>query len=466
MPGALMVLVAHGQQNLILDRITGRQHFATESNRDEIIVNSTNPCLYEHTILRNSDTVFIDHLVIKCPNEYRLTNENMNELINKLDTFTIYFDNHNGATPVLFSNKISFYTQLNKPKIINNSLVIKIPFELFTTEIKLIALQYCSTMCKIKTNQPLNFADQPCELSLLYTQKYLDSDERRQMAQMPSIEPIQHIYTDNIQQTEPLDTLTTRINSNGISKGYFLEGALDKIINFKLQLNGHTYIDYDQIMLQMYSTQISENLCFLPFVPQTSYSDRSLETFVGGLNHVRIDATDCIIRFSEPQTTFTIHSMDFNRLKYENGFAHMQISENGGIAFYDVLPQPPQFGFEEQIPTNFSPSPSEIQERVLNWLSENKLIDLTKNDECPINYVKFEPECTFCTCSTCSYNFDADTLKSYFSNNEIEETNCPMCRSHWTEFIVYTNRPANPIADYPITVVDNELDDYVAEIFI
>lgn len=74
----------------------------------------------------------------------------------------------------------------------------------------------------------------------------------------------------------------------------------------------------------------------------------------------------------------------------------------------------------------------------IEWIHSNRIIDLTKNDECPINLNKFVENCVYCICSTCKHNFDANALKESF---RISRNNrCPLCRSEWTEFIEYVNK--------------------------
>lgn len=91
------------------------------------------------------------------------------------------------------------------------------------------------------------------------------------------------------------------------------------------------------------------------------------------------------------------------------------------------------------IQTTFYDSPSNKKlSNYLVWSNLNKLIDLDKNDECPIIYIQFEPNCTYCICQTCKYNFDYESLKKIFNLNNTNKT-CPMCRSLWTNYIIYNN---------------------------
>jgi predicted Zn-ribbon and HTH transcriptional regulator len=85
------------------------------------------------------------------------------------------------------------------------------------------------------------------------------------------------------------------------------------------------------------------------------------------------------------------------------------------------------------------------------WKRYNKLIDLEKNSYCPVKHEDFEYKCQYCVCKVCKYNFDADTLMECLKNNN----NCPMCRSKWTNFIIYTNEKIL-LEEKIIDINDNE----------
>ena len=65
-----------------------------------------------------------------------------------------------------------------------------------------------------------------------------------------------------------------------------------------------------------------------------------------------------------------------------------------------------------------------------------KVINLNKNSECPVSYIKFEDNCLYYTCNVCEYNIDADTLKQWIKNNKT----CPMCRSEWNNYTIFINK--------------------------
>jgi hypothetical protein len=65
----------------------------------------------------------------------------------------------------------------------------------------------------------------------------------------------------------------------------------------------------------------------------------------------------------------------------------------------------------------------------------NKLINLQKNNICPITLEYFLPNCTYTVCVSCSYNYDFMALEKWLINNNI----CPICKIKWANIIEYTN---------------------------
>jgi predicted Zn-ribbon and HTH transcriptional regulator len=71
-----------------------------------------------------------------------------------------------------------------------------------------------------------------------------------------------------------------------------------------------------------------------------------------------------------------------------------------------------------------------------NQITEiNKLIDLQKNDICPITLEYFIPNCTYAVCNSCSYNYDYMALENWLKYNNI----CPICKTKWINKIKYIN---------------------------
>ena len=82
--------------------------------------------------------------------------------------------------------------------------------------------------------------------------------------------------------------------------------------------------------------------------------------------------------------------------------------------------------------------------RILNKIagcnkSKYKIIDKSKNTECPITYEPIKYGDVYLTCVKCKYNFGKKAINQYFSYCD-KIPNCPMCREDWLDFCNYVNR--------------------------
>ena len=77
---------------------------------------------------------------------------------------------------------------------------------------------------------------------------------------------------------------------------------------------------------------------------------------------------------------------------------------------------------------NVSPSTNDI------WVEENKKIE--GDIICSICFSNIENENKYMNCNTCNKNFMAESLRQWL----IQDNSCPLCRSVWTNRIIYINK--------------------------
>ena len=70
------------------------------------------------------------------------------------------------------------------------------------------------------------------------------------------------------------------------------------------------------------------------------------------------------------------------------------------------------------------------------WIKENKKLNGERNTKCPIKMETIGSNEEYCTCKTCAYNFDYESLNNWLKSRK----ECPMCRASWTNNVVYTNK--------------------------
>lgn len=424
MSGALLSLVANTLGDPRPNNVINTASYKKSNHTQEIINNNGRECNFNHLLIRDSDTISLEYLVFKYIGNNRddLMTE-LNNIINDSDFGE--FELTIGGTTI-WKNTLSFFMKLNKPRIINNAICIKLPYDMFIDEIPLISLMYHEARIFIRLNRSMP----DYEISICYNQIYYDQAERARICQQHIDMPIQYVSSYITKLNNPANIIRHHFAFDGLSKGYFLEGDIDDITGLKLKLNGHDYLDYNNITLNLYGIRIHEKLLFLPFHPNVDYKNISYSSFNEGLHHGRVDTVVCIINFNNNQTNFAVHSLEYNKLMFASGMGGLYLSN---ISFISIETE--SFATTQPYANIFG---GYTRSNTMTWTTINKIINLDKNNECPISYISFEEGCTYCTCSICEYNFDADTLKQYFStlNNDKK---CGMCRSEWTNYTVYTN---------------------------
>jgi hypothetical protein len=80
-------------------------------------------------------------------------------------------------------------------------------------------------------------------------------------------------------------------------------------------------------------------------------------------------------------------------------------------------------------------NPEAVIYRIEKWKTVNKLFDSNKDNTCSISYDNIELNDNYCSCLTCSNSFKADVLIKWVKKSK----SCPMCRTLWTNNIIYNN---------------------------
>ena len=133
------------------------------------------------------------------------------------------------------------------------------------------------------------------------------------------------------------------------------------------------------------------------------------------------------VDFSYDHDEFVI--MNFNPYTYHDfleydGFRHSALEVCVHLCLNDNLSSA-QYLYELKPLTN-----------IFNWPKVNKVLPQNaRNRECPISYELINKNNSYCSCTTCSYNFLYKTLEKALLNN----FECPMCRADWTDKTVYIN---------------------------
>jgi hypothetical protein len=148
----------------------------------------------------------------------------------------------------ILSIPLRFMIHLKNYEICDNKIYITIPFDIFYSEIKLIALRYQLVTVTL-TNIENNFTS--CKL-ISKGVHYYNDDIRRSLAQDSHCEIIQQLAsTEIIATTNPKNEFLYRIPFDGIHKGFYIECEnVDDVNEIKLTLNGHDRFIYNRFLVR------------------------------------------------------------------------------------------------------------------------------------------------------------------------------------------------------------------------
>jgi hypothetical protein len=412
MSGALMQLCVFGAENIAFD---------IQNNYviDYITERFTNNVL---NMGRNSDTKCPEYLEIELSEHLNI--ENFKTICHK-----ICLEMRIGGQDIL-SIPLRFMMHLKDYECYDNKYYIKIPFEMFCDDIRIISLQYHEVEFKL-TNTENNFAS----CNLISKGKYLDTQERIEMTQIHYENIIQCLNSDEIYSLESRNEFKYIIPFGSIHKGFFIETEnSDEINNINILLNGLERLNYNRFLVRTKCIKINQHLLYLPLNYEKSYKDRTPNSFQGSLNLSRVHRTEININLDCQQSKICIYGLGSNILKIMSGMGRLQFTNNlfghhfseyNDTGIYHTIPEPVQI---------VRASIGHVQ---VNDTIVYKVIDNSKLS-CCITYESIDVNARYMSCSECNNNYSESSIKSWFLQRP-ERKSCPMCRVIWKDFTVYIN---------------------------
>jgi hypothetical protein len=181
-----------------------------------------------------------------------------------------------------------------------------------------------------------------------------------------------------------------------------IEGNIEGIKEIKFICNNEIRYNYDQIDLDLYAINIHKDLIYIPFNSIYSYTDKSLESFIGSCKLDIFDSIKLELLFDtfKESTKIGIHSLSLNIMIKKSDYINLERE------YFDI---------------NYD-----------GFFINCKKINLEKNSECPISYDKFTANCSYIYCERCKYNFLAEHTKNL--------NKCPMCKFDWHKPKIYINK--------------------------
>lgn len=292
--------------------------------------------------------------------------------------------------------------------------------------------------------------------------KFYDNNRRQELVQ-PHEKIVQNISMSAIHtwQSSENSNISISLNTNHIIKGHFIEGDLSKIERLNLKFNGQDRLIYDEVMLDLQCHKISNNLHYLSYTGDNNYQAMTFDSYTGAPNHSRIDSIRLNLRLKpsyldnlEPmQSTLKFYSISFGILKYMAGMAGLEYGGNSSLVYTGLAVDPAPIQVPIQVPIQIPMSTNN------DWPSQERELDPEKN-ECPITQLEIGTEYGLCT--TCSNAFEYTQIRHWLHNH----TNCPMCRTNWTNKIKYTRVVDNITQSNNVDQNASMLENLAAEILV
>lgn len=423
--------------NIIFNTVSNDFDNVTRGNRsietvtEELTVSNN---IHHCTILRQADTIKITHLLFKLHNPEMSLGEFKNELKDSL--FTIMM-----GGSIVYQYELSLLAELEISTKIDDTIVIQLPSYL-QKEFLLIAMQYYETRIGIHNLSPA-LCNSVCLLKELL---YLDTTERRLMAQNGHEQHMQLIQTKKITCVDDISTpdhVLTKVSNTNLDfeseiKGYFIESNnLDKLDMVSLSFNNVDKFNYDRNMLSQNSVKVGNNLLYIPFNNARSYEDSTVDSFSGSVNHSTINSVNFRTKFTdvdndpESPLTFKLHAFTKNILRTMSGMC--------GLAYaiprtHVNIPSPPAPVYVP-VPTHASNHNHNHNHIPTNPLPPIVILyeKLLEETLCAISLENITDK--YGKCTICKNCFDYDAISHWLKSKR----SCPMCRGKWTSDVEYRN---------------------------
>lgn len=229
---------------------------------------------------------------------------------------------------VIWNIKIDFMCCLEPCKKHGNSIFVKIP-DYLIQDIKVVCIEFHSIKYNIEYDTnifsyeigilPHETSILTYEIKLIYHTTCLSTYTRRDISYKQHKIPIQQLQTIDFNLQESVLTIEKPCLFKYTSKGYFVQGNIDKLVGFELLSNGYSRISYNIDLIKLYCFKISDRLLYISFENINNIKDVHLESFRGGFDQILYKNIVAKLTFSEPQKRCSIHSLTYNILEYNHG---------------------------------------------------------------------------------------------------------------------------------------------------
>ena len=421
--GGLMQLIAIGSQNEALQiRNVAHEYHTYESEGLQPI-----------TINRLADIATLEYL------ELRFTDTNRTSIENNLTNIKqLVVDMEIGGQRIQ-QFPLSLLINLNEPIICDGKMYINLCFDMLFGNLKLIGLQYHEVKIKIRNINTVNCISNYGIVSKL---TYLDTVERRDIAQNPREELIQQISfveiktnLNDINQASNIYDMDYLPFSN-ISKGFFIEcNNVDYLNEIYLKFNDQERFNLNRFLIRTKCKKINQNILYFPFNYDKDYSDRTASSYEGSPNLSRIDTVKLRLTFDLSINNVKIYSLQSN--------IYRQMSGMGGVAYTSALCSDTYDLHNNRLMRDepiIRPRISQTVGTSIVYIgpSNKQIIDIDASN-CPILCEPIATGDRYMCCHQCNNNFSEQAIKQWLEGRRVGQRTCPLCRVQWSNFEIYIN---------------------------
>jgi hypothetical protein len=234
-----------------------------------------------------------------------------------------------------------------------------------------------------------------------------------------------------------------RIKTNsfpGFSKGFFIESNnISELNELQFYIYDVIRINYNRFMIRNKCQRINANMIFMAFNPDTKYSERSFNSYVGSINLSEITQLTLKLIFDTPRASVKIYSINMNG--YTQSRSEITSSQNiinthliEDFVRHSLTQIERQPVNDIRINTILENNPNTSIDEIIVDIGINRLISEEKKI-CGITLEEISTDQKYMSCVECLNNFKEQSIRTWLT----QRRTCPYCRSNWSDFNVYIN---------------------------
>lgn len=424
--GGLVQLVAIGAQNsaMNLRNISHDYHKFSTTNSNELVIE------------RIADTANIEFLELSFVNQ---DIDNLNDIKKLILTLEI-------GDSTIQQLPLNLLMNLNTPIMNEGKMYINLCFDMLFGDIKLIGFQWHTVKFKLSQNEIIS------EYGVTSTITFLNMDERRRLYEDPHQNLIQQISFIDIKVDLNDDTQTSDIFDliylpfESISKGFFIQcDNVDNLNNILLKFNGMDRFNLNRFLIMTKCKKINQNMLYLPFNYEKSYSERTIQSFEGSANLSRIDNIALTLKFNVAINNVKIYCLQSNIFRQMSGMGGLTFNQHLCSNTYDLRSNPLSRQEPLSTTTIYSTTPMQpirpptVGTTMVYTGPTMKPIINEDASNCPILCEPIGAGGRYMCCSQCNNNFNDEALKQWLESKRPHQRTCPTCRVQWSNFEIYIN---------------------------